>query len=67
MNFEEGGKKRSETDPGDGIKKVCAKKIGGYPRIEKRERKSENKDVVERMMDEICKSGSERVSRAMRK
>jgi len=63
MNFEEGGKKRSESDPGDGIKKVCAKKKGGYPRIEKGERKTQNKDVVERMMDEISKSGSQSLNR----
>jgi len=55
------------TDPGDGIKKVCAKKVGGYPRIEKRERKSQNKDVIERMVDEIGKSGSQSMSSGTRK
>lgn len=52
------------TDPRDRIKKMCLKKIGGYPRVDKRERKSQDKDVIKGMVDEIGKGRSKRISRA---
>ena len=57
-------KRERETNSGERIKKLRVEKIGGYPRIEKRERKSQKKDVEEGMVSEIFKGRSKSMSRA---
>ena len=50
------------THPGDRIKKLSLNKIGGYPRVKKTQRNSQDKNIVQGVVDEIGTGRSKSIS-----